>query len=85
MYLDFIDGHRYDGRAYSNRGAKPRLRTRRRYIESGRDPVLQLPRSFYDGGWLRMDSDQRVDVLAEMLDDNFDWPDLRRAGNHERV
>ena len=73
-YLEFIDAHWYDGKTYSNRGARPRLRTRRRYIESKRGPVLKLPLEFYDKGWIRIDGDEQVNVLAEASTSRFDWP-----------
>ena len=76
-HLDYIDKRRYDGGAYSHSGAKPRMRSRRRYIESKRGPVLELPRSFYDEGWMCIDSDEQASVALATPDEDFEWPDVR--------
>ena len=73
--LDNVDTQRRCGKTFSNRGAKPRSRTRRRYIESGRGPVLKLPLSFYDEGWLRVGGDLQAEVLAEASAKGFAWVD----------
>ena len=69
--LENVDARRYTGGVYSNRGAKPRLRTRRGYIESERGRVSGLPLSLYDEKWLMAGGDLQDHVLAEASTGKF--------------
>lgn len=75
-YLDYIDRHRFDGTVYSNYGSKPMPRTRRKYIESSREAVTGLPRSFYDQEWLGRRGDEQATVLINISKVKFAWKEL---------
>ncbi|KAL5512288.1 hypothetical protein ACEPAG_9367 [Sanghuangporus baumii] len=71
--LVHIDSHRSDRTIYSRRGAKPVLRERRGYKETSREPVLNLPLSFYNGNWLSVQGPAQRTVLFRLAEEDFDW------------
>jgi hypothetical protein len=58
------------------RGAKPVTRIRRSGIHSSRDPVTQLPISFYDENWLKSASRLYITRTLQPSDQTFKWREL---------
>ena len=57
--LDMIDSARFDPlKNFGKGGMKPIIRRRKGDVVSERDPVVGLPRTFYDEGWIKGENDK---------------------------
>lgn len=82
-YLDIIDQQRkLEPSIYTGRGSKGVKRVRvEGYHSSTRDPVVGLPRSFYDDSWFREMENVGRDWTLHVSPEEFEWIPLRTMSN----